>query len=470
MAGNSDKKFDKPLDYIQQNVKNILGDIEFYSDEKRNLIRASSHSIIPLVRLILFPDDNREELNFTCDSAVASGFDKKSKFFQIFYNEIHRLYVSDSHIKPNNAKWEINDIAYDSFFECLIDQILRSFNPNHQVRIRHLTKSEQREISKIITDKDLCKILFKLNFHWSKYRKNNFTKVVDLSIDLCIKDRKSLRVPIEKIFEILKKNKKALSPYLKELEEFLPEKNVNFETGYRAIERFVLSVNFVHKFLFQEIAKNKTITAFVECENGNLEKVTRVRNYLFGAKNCDLIFPNKSSFFDISKYHDEYISLKACDVTIDDSVVKESNLFLDREEFLTELFRNITSDNEKVAESIEIIKSNNLGTISSLFLTSWIKKGEIRRLSEGSRTAIGKKIFEACDEIKKKQNKFSSKDVFNYIKNNIWPNQERNSGIILDMNEKNCTLNWRVDHSAKSKPMTKTRFQRIVSEYRNKSE
>ena len=376
MTKTSKTKIYSPLDYAQNQIKSILSDVEIYKDENRNLIKISPNTIIPLVKCLLFPDDNREELNLTCDSAVASGFDKESKFFTIFYNEVHRLYISDYQIKPNNVKWEISNIIYNSFFECLIDQILKSFNPNHKVKISHLieaecrsfdsnpkvkidnlAKEEQKKISKIVTKKDVCKFLFDFIGSWEKYQQNNFTKINDLSVITI----DTFRAPIESMFELLKNNRKVILPYLKELEEFLPELNVKFEKGYRAIERFVLSVNFVHKFFHQEISKNKNITTFVECENGNLRKVTRTKNYLFGAKECDLIFSNKSSFFDISKYHNEYNNLKVRNITIEGFLIKESLLFLDREEFLIELFKSTNNDNDKTAQSIKIIKSKNLG-------------------------------------------------------------------------------------------------------------
>lgn len=465
MTEISKTKIDSPLDHAQNQIKSILSDVEIYKDENRNLIRISPNTIISLVKCLLFPDNNREELNFICDSAIASGFDKESKFFTIFYNEVHRLYITDYHIKPNNAKWEINDIIYNSFFECLIDQILKSFNPDHKVKISHLTEEEQKKISKIITKKDVRNILCGLVDLWEKYQQNNFTKFFDISGD----KRKSLKTPIEELFNFLKENKNALLPYIRELEEYLPEKDSCFDKGYRSIERFILSVNFIHNFFHKEVCQSKSITAFVEDENKNLKKVTRSNKYLFGVRECNLIFPSKSSFFDINSYHDEYISFAVHNISTEQSLIKQSAFFVDREELLEALFKHFTTSHEKTVLAIEIINSQNLSKISSLFLPNWIRKGETRQISGNVRVAIKKIIFEACDEIIKKQEKFSSKEIFDYIKNHIFSNPQKNLGIILDMNDKKRTIKWKVEFSAQEKTVSKNHLEKIVSEYRKKS-
>jgi hypothetical protein len=470
MTEISKTKIDSPLDHAQKQIKSILSDVEIYKDENRNLIKISPNTIISLVKCLLFPDDNREELNFSCDSAVASGFDKKSKFFTIFYNEIHRLYISDYQIKPNNAKWEINNIIYNSFFECLIDQILKSFNPNHKVKISHLAKEEQKKISKIVTKKDVRNILCGFIDLWEKYQQNNFTKFFDIAGD----KRKSLKTPIEELFNFLKENKNALLPYIRELEEYLPEKDSCFDKGYRAIERFVLSVNFIHSFFHKEVCQNKSITAFIQDENKNLRKVTRSNKYLFGVRECNLIFPSKSSFFDINSYHDEYISFAVHNISTEQSLIKQSVLFVDREELLEALFFKFVDSREKIDQIKQIISEGNIDIISNLFQLTKIKKDQILKKVPSSicGTKLNEIIFDACKALYKERGSFSYENVYDYIKNNVYLRPEINCDIIKEMNFSNPRkfIVWESEHINKNKDdppsMNKNTFQKRLTKYR----
>lgn len=448
------------LAHIASHTKEILSNIEVKIEgEKRlNLINVSYDAIYPLVTLILFPDEDKKELQYTDDSSIVNGSTKHSKFFQIFYNEIQRLYISDYQIKPNNAKWELENKIYDSFFECLIDVILRAFDPNHKIIVKPIKEENQgKEISKIVINKEIYDFLCKFIECWTNYRANNFVTRSKLSKD----DIDEIKPLIKELFDLLKKNKKAMSSYVKELQSYFPDKDGDFDYNYRAIGRFVLSVNYMHKFFCEQIGKYKNITAYIKDENKSLKKVTRFDKYLFETRECDLIFPSKSDFLLISKYQENYLDLKVDNAIVDGCLMKGSHLlFLDREELLKALFNDFRKDENELARINKIIDSQDLDKIFNALLNFDEIKKQKSVQKPKFRTKLNHVIMEASIKLSKSDVNYTSTDVFNHIKKNISTYE-----AIISTNP-DFSITWKANNADNRTTTGKKSIDNTVSEFR----